>query len=296
MKSKFYYVVNSFGERAFEGNPAAIFLNCEDLTECTMQAIAKQLNLVETVFVKNGDSEVDFELRYFTPNKEVDIAGHPTVAAFVALENEKSINSYLKDSFVIKTRAGNKEIRVKSENNKISVIMESKQPVFYDFVQDRKEVAEVLGIKLEELIVDLPIQPIDTGLGHLVVPVKSLEVLMRVKRRSGLKDLCNKYGVSEAQVFTYDTYNKDLDVHTRNICPREGIEDPGCGIGNAALGAYLLKNKFKDDNDIIVKAEQGVIIGMPCTIEVHASRINEDFKIFIGGTGKVMSKGEFYIE
>lgn len=296
MKSKFYYVVNSFGERAFEGNPAAIFLNCEDLTECTMQAIAKQLNLVETVFVKNGDSEVDFELRYFTPNKEVDIAGHPTVAAFVALENEKSINSYLKDSFVIKTRVGNKEIRVKSENNKISVIMESKQPVFYDFVQDRKEVAEVLGIKLEELIVDLPIQPIDTGLGHLVVPVKSLEVLMRVKRRSGLKDLCNRYGVSEAQVFTYDTYNKDLDVHTRNICPREGIEDPGCGIGNAALGAYLLKNKFKDDNDIIVKAEQGVIIGMPCTIEVHASRINEDFKIFIGGTGKVMSKGEFYIE
>lgn len=296
MKSKFYYVVNSFGERAFEGNPAAIFLNCEDLTECTMQAIAKQLNLVETVFVKNGDSEVDFELRYFTPNKEVDIAGHPTVAAFVALENEKSINSYLKDSFVIKTRVGNKEIRVKSENNKISVIMESKQPVFYDFVQDRKEVAEVLGIKLEELIVDLPIQPIDTGLGHLVVPVKSLEVLMRVKRRSGLKDICNKYGVSEAQAFTYDTYNKNLDVHTRNICPREGIEDPGCGIGNAALGAYLLKNKFMDKEEITLKAEQGVTVGMPCTIEIYASRINEDFKIFIGGTGKVMSKGEFYIE
>lgn len=296
MKSKFYYVVNSFGERAFEGNPAAIFINCDDLLEGTMQAIAKQLNLVETVFVKSGDSNSDFELRYFTPSKEVDIAGHPTVAAFVALEDAKIINPYLKDSFIIKTRAGNKKIKVENKNNKLSVIMESKAPIFYDIVQQRREVAEVLGIKLEELMTDLPIQPIDTGLGHLVVPVKSLEVLMRVKRNKGLKDLCNKYGVSEAQVFTFDTYNKNVDIHTRNICPREGIEDPGCGIGNAALGAYLLKNKFNDDKDIIIKVEQGVIVGMPCVIEIYASRVKEEFKICIGGTGTIMSKGEFYID
>lgn len=296
MKSKFYYVVNSFGERAFEGNPAAIFLNSEDLAECTMQAIAKQLNLVETVFVKSGDSEADFELRYFTPSKEVDIAGHPTVAAFVALENAKIINPLLKSSFTIKTKAGNKKVKVENKNNKLSVIMESKAPIFYDIVKQRREVAEVLGIKLEELMTDLPVQPVDTGLGHLVVPVTSLEVLMRVKRNKGLKGICNKYGVSEAQVFTFDTYNKNLDIHTRNICPREGSEDPGCGIGNAALGAYLLKNKFKNDNDTVVKAEQGVIVGMPCTIEVHASRINEDIKVLIGGTGKIMSKGELYVD
>lgn len=296
MESKIYYIVNSFGEMAFEGNPAAVFFDCEDLKESTMQAIAKQLNLVETVFIKQGDKDIDFEVRYFTPNKEVDIAGHPTVASFIALEKANKIDISLKDKFLIKTKAGNKQVRIKKESNKKIVILESKKPIFYDYVEERNQVAQVLGLNLSDLIEDLPVQPIDTGLGHLVVPVKSLNTLMKVKRDNRLKELCSKFGMNEVQVFTFDTYNKTLDIHTRNICPREGIEDPGCGIGNAALGAYILKNKFCSAENITLKAEQGLIVNMPCIIEIYVSKIGEDFNVCIGGTGKVMSKGEFYID
>ncbi|MBF8984764.1 PhzF family phenazine biosynthesis protein [Lutibacter sp. B2] len=97
--------------------------------------------------------------------------------------------------------------------------------------------------------------------------------------------------------FTFETYNEKFTIHTRNICPRNGIEDPGCGIGNAALGAYLLKNKHFNQNEIRLKAEQGKIVNMPCSIEISTNQKEEnDIQVFVGGKGRVMIKGEFNIE
>lgn len=299
MDVKNFYVINSFGDKSFQGNPAAIFLDGSSLDTIKMQAIAKQLNLIETVFIfKNQDnSNFDFQLRYFTPTQELPLAGHPAIAAFIALEASYLINAAKKNKYRIKTEAGIQEITVCKKQNDLVVMMEAKVPVFYPGVSDKFKVAKVLGLDVSDIMDELPIQPVDTGLGHLIIPVKSLESLMKVKRNvNELKELCEKLNAREVQVFTFETYRKEFDIHTRNICPREGIEDPGCGVGNAALGAYLLKNKYIDKQEIRIKAEQGTIVNMPCIIEIHTYKTGDEINVQVGGKGKIMIKGEFFIE
>jgi PhzF family phenazine biosynthesis protein len=79
------YQIDGFTSRPFGGNPAAVCPLDGWLDDATMQAIASENNLSETAFfVPRGD---DFELRWFTPVAEIDLAGHPTLAtAYVILE------------------------------------------------------------------------------------------------------------------------------------------------------------------------------------------------------------------
>ena len=85
------FIVDTFTEKVFKGNPAAVCLPDRLLTDELMLAIANENNLSETAFViKNGDKYV---LRSFTPEEEVDFCGHATFAAayivFLILEREK---------------------------------------------------------------------------------------------------------------------------------------------------------------------------------------------------------------
>jgi PhzF family phenazine biosynthesis protein len=74
--------VDAFADRPFTGNPAAVMPLDVWLPDDTMQAIAMENNLAETAFtVPAGDSEADYELRWFTPTVEVALCGHATVAS-----------------------------------------------------------------------------------------------------------------------------------------------------------------------------------------------------------------------
>lgn len=291
-----FLVVNSFASLPFGGNPAAVFPNADNLSKDTMQRIAKQLNLVETVFINSTSVEqADFRLRYFTPNEELPVAGHPTIAAIRALIEVGGINLSQKKSFNIVTGAGEQAISIDESSGEPVIVMQQPTPEYYPIIQDRQSIANILGITESDLVPDLPIHPINTGLGHIIVPVKSLEALMTIRRNiQPLKAMCEQYGMREIQAFTFDTYDKEADLHTRNICPREGIEDPGCGIGNGALGAYLIKHKFREQLSLHLRAEQGVVVNMPCLINIYASYLEEKVKIAVGGSGIVMIKGEFY--
>lgn len=294
MKKKFC-VINSFAAKKFGGNPAAIFANAKGLSNNTMQQIAKQLNLVETVFlVKSSEEGVDFDFRYFTPNKEIEIAGHPTIAAFVALLEKNIITCEKQSIYHIKTHRGIQQIKLIRENNKIIILMKCPTPQFNPIINERTRVAEVLGIETDYFIAELPFQVVDTGLNHLIVPVKSLNALLKIQRKTKqLKELCDSFGAKEVQAFTFDTTNENSTIHTRNLCPREGIEDPACGVGNSAVGAYLLKNYYKKVDKISYKAEQGHIVNMPSIVDVHASFNNEVVEVSIGGYGNLMIEGTF---
>jgi PhzF family phenazine biosynthesis protein len=74
--------VDAFADRPFTGNPAAVVPLPHWLPDETLQAIAMENNLSETAFtVPSGDGQCDFELRWFTPTREVDLCGHATLAS-----------------------------------------------------------------------------------------------------------------------------------------------------------------------------------------------------------------------
>src|SRR5438132_12287368 len=75
-----FYQLDVFTNRAFGGNPLAVFPEANGLTDETMQRIAREMNLSETTFVfPPDDPSVDFNVRIFTPDRELPFAGHPVV-------------------------------------------------------------------------------------------------------------------------------------------------------------------------------------------------------------------------
>jgi PhzF family phenazine biosynthesis protein len=78
--------VDAFTDRAFSGNPAAVYLLAASREESWMQLVAREMNLAETAFlVRRPDG---FDLRWFTPAIEVDLCGHATLASAHALWEE----------------------------------------------------------------------------------------------------------------------------------------------------------------------------------------------------------------
>ncbi len=107
-----FHVVNAFGKHLFEGNPAAVIPNADDIDDQTMQSIARQLNLIETVFISQSNkAEVDYRFRYFTPTEELPIAGHPSIAAWLTLTMTNEINIEERSIFYQENGAGIQEIK-----------------------------------------------------------------------------------------------------------------------------------------------------------------------------------------
>ena len=292
-----FQVVNSFAAKEFGGNPAGVFTDAQLLKPDTMQAIARQMNLVETVFVLPPElPEADFRLRYFTPEEELPVAGHPTIAACVALNDIGRIHPEIKQLYRIQTEKGVVKARLHGSGDELIVFMELPAPVFGEEAAERRQTATVLGLDEDELMPDLPVAPVDTGLGHLIVPVKSLRSLMRIARNATpLRVLCDRFGMREVQAFTFEVNNAGNQLYTRNICPREGLEDPACGSGNGALAAYLAKYRYAGQQRFEVRAEQGDIVNMPSLITCRAELCGGEWKVSVGGPGRVMIRGRFYL-
>lgn len=86
MKSLIVKHVDAFTSKAFTGNPAAVVLSGDGLSEAQMQSIALEMNLSETAFVLSpSNKHADIRIRWFTPTNEVALCGHATIASFHAL-------------------------------------------------------------------------------------------------------------------------------------------------------------------------------------------------------------------
>lgn len=292
-----FYVVNAFASHPFQGNPAAVFPSADGLSDEQMQAVAKQMNLVETVFITSPTvNDADFRLRFFTPKKELPVAGHPTIAAWSALAIGKHIELSARKEFRQQTLKGIQTIMFEGTNDSFKVLMQHPEPRFLGIIENRTQVAEVFSISEDDLLPTLPVETVDTGLGHIVFGVRSLEALMRVRRNiAPLKELCSNFTAAEAQIFCEETYDHTLSLHTRNICPREGIEDPACGVGTSALLAYLMKNKVYPEKSVEISAEQGLIEGMPSIVYARGQWKDGKMELSIGGSGVLMVKGEFLL-
>ena len=123
------YQVDAFTSEVFKGNPAAVCPLNEWLSEKIMQEIAKENNLSETAFfVKNNGK---FDIRWFTPVSELDLAGHPTLAtAHVII---KELNSKF-DKIIFKTKIGD-TLNVTKKNNLFLMDFPSRPPEVYDNIE-----------------------------------------------------------------------------------------------------------------------------------------------------------------
>ena len=132
------YTLNSFAKTKEGGNPAGVVMNADSLTAEEMKKIAAVLGFSETAFVLQSNA-ADFKVRFFTPNEEVDLCGHATIATFYAMS---SLNLLKQGKYEQETRAGILGIEIHNDN---FVMMDQSTPIFSEVI-DKDEVADSLNI------------------------------------------------------------------------------------------------------------------------------------------------------
>lgn len=298
-----------FTDRAFCGNPLAVFPEAEGISDEVMQQIAREMNLSETVFVLKPESDkVLRRLRIFTPMREIPFAGHPIVGTWTALAQQGVVplpdggNGWQRIFHEVGVGVLPVDIEFK-EGRPVQVVMtQGKFEILreIDDAHEQAEVARALGLPREDLDETLPIQVITTGLSCLVVPVRSLADLRDCRvNASLLADIYTRHGGTGCHAFTRETLEVGAArAHARFFAPADNIpEDPATGSACGALGAYLVHHggltlEPKDGRYKFV-IEQGDFIHRP-------SRINLDVKgepgkvdeVKVGGAAVLVARGE----
>ncbi|MCP1124295.1 PhzF family phenazine biosynthesis protein [Bacillus sp. 3103sda1] len=258
------YLLNAFTKGEKGGNPAGVVLDTKGLTTEAMQAIANKLNFSETAFVFPSVTS-DYEIRYFTPNEEVAICGHATIAAFSLLAQIRAIR---KKIYTIKTKAG--ILSVQMHNNKM-ISLQQNLPDFLKTIP-REEITKSLNLDEEKLIPDMPIQIVSTGLRDIIIPVRGLSDLLEITPdMKRIAEISKKYNVTGYHVFTLETLHNST-AHCRNFAPLFDIpEESATGTSNAALACYLIKQNKKFEKYSTFTFEQGYVMNKPSEVVVNVS-------------------------
>ena len=158
-----------FTDRQFNGNALAIFADTS-FDDATMQRIARELNLSETVFLSRAEGAVA-ALRIFTPDREVPFAGHPTVGTAIALRERLRWPGSESPSFGLKLRIGDVAISIEAADPAIAWL--TTPPVAFGREIAREHAAAMASVGLADVRGDLPPQMVGAGNPFLYVPLAS---------------------------------------------------------------------------------------------------------------------------
>ncbi len=298
-----------FTDRAFCGNPLAVFPEAEGISDEVMAKIAREMNLSETVFVlKSNSDQVLRRLRIFTPAREIPFAGHPIVGTWAALARENVVplpqggNGWQRIFHEVGIGVLPVDIEFKDGQPVQVVMTQGKFEVLaeIDDADEQTEVARSLGLAREALDKNLPIQVITTGLSCLAVPIRSLADLRDIRVNTELlTEIYTRHGGTGCHAFTRETIDGGAArAHARFFAPADNIpEDPATGSACGALGGYLIHHGAlrlePEHGRYKFVIEQGDFINRP-------SRINLDVKgeaghvaeVKVGGSAILVARGE----
>jgi PhzF family phenazine biosynthesis protein len=272
------YTLNAFAKTKRGGNPAGVVLDADRLAETSMQKTAARVGFSETAFVQKS-AAADFKIRFFTPAAEVDLCGHATIAVFSLLFGLRRIQAGKHSQ---ETKAGILGVEVQKDG---TVFMEQTLPFFENAI-DRGEVAGSLGIELDSLAPDMPVQVVSTGLRDIIVPIISLQVLSSIKPDlDKIADVSKKHGAVGYHAFSLETKRKST-AHCRNFARLYGIpEEAATGTSSGALACYLFKHgKMTEEQAQRLVFEQGYGMRRPSEILVCLDIGNKDITgVHVGG-------------
>jgi trans-2,3-dihydro-3-hydroxyanthranilate isomerase len=257
-----------FTDRRFAGNPLAVVLDPDGLDSAAMQAIAREFNHPETVFVlPPSDRAHRARLRIFTPARELPFAGHPTIGTAVLLGRLDA--------------GGASEIVLEEGIGPVRCAVE---PVGDDGGRARFALAQLptgAGAPPDDatILAALGLAPGDLGFGGLrpscwsagnpfvFVPVAGLAAIGRCRADADKLDAAA--GDRGIYVFCAETAEPGHAFHARMFGVRLGIrEDPATGSAAAAFAGLLAARGNLSDGEHAITIEQGYEMGRPSLIRL----------------------------
>lgn len=281
------YVVDAFTTQKFSGNQAgvALFDAGEDpLSELLMQDLAAELKHSETAYVKwAGDNR--FSIRFFTPEGEVDLCGHATIASFTTLRDQDHLPP---GRYAALTRAGELDIEVSED----AVWMDMAPPVEARTftAEEAEELYAAYGLTGDAMPEGYLPKAVSTGLCDILLPVKSRELLAAaVQNEAAVTELSKRYDVVGVHMFC-PTLLENETAHCRNFAPLYAIpEEAATGTSNGALTYYLYRCGAIRPG-AVNRFVQGEKMGRPSEILSRLETDGDRVRIRIGGRAIPMLK------
>lgn len=289
MPSYRFQQVDVFTNRALRGNPVAVVLDADDIAEATMQQVAAWTNLSETTFVLRPTQDgADYRLRIFTPRSELPFAGHPTVGSAHAVLSTGIVPAGA-TRLHQECKAGVLPLDIDGvgPNRRITVRVPTPRVAEPDEALV-EPLTEALGAAVSDTSAP---RVIDVGAVWLVALVADEATLRGLRPDLSVIDhLSRELGMSGVTVVAL-TSSAETPVVVRSFAPAAGVaEDPVCGSGNAAVGAFLADTGLLARVGPRYAASQGREVGRDGTVSVHVG--DEGRVVEIGGSAVTVIEGE----
>ncbi len=276
MKLKFH-TLDVFTDRPFGGNPLAVVLNADQLSTGEMQAITREFNLSETIFVmKPADPANKAKVRIFFPGGEMPFAGHPTVGCAILLATMKfKPGCSFETEIRLEEVAGLVPVKV-SRIGEVPRAMFTAPVIPYAVdlpLPTKAQVAAALAIDQRDIgFAHHAIGLFEGGPRFFYVPVASREALSRSRViEPHWSMMIAPLGVDSAYLYTPGGDSPQTSFRARMYSPTGGIpEDPATGSATALLAAQLLRAEGLMDGKHSWELEQGYEMGRPSELHLEA--------------------------
>ncbi|WP_371346806.1 PhzF family phenazine biosynthesis protein [Ancylobacter sp. IITR112] len=297
--SRRFVVLDVFTDRTLSGNPLAVVLDTEGLDGNHMQAITREFNLSETVFIlPPQDADSRARLRIFTTSHELPFAGHPTVGAAVLLALRGGVTT--SDDFVLEENVGPVacHVAVRGERSGSATFTVPRIPEILDAApMSREACAQALGLDTSDIGFD-GYGPViaSAGVPFVCVPLASRSALARISPSAARLISTFGGGADSVYVFCRDE-DGEGDFRARMFAANMGIdEDPATGSAAAALAAALLAGEQPAEGFHAYDILQGVEMGRPSLVrlglKVEAGALTA---VTIGGGAVIVSEGVLHV-
>ena len=285
-----FYTLDVFTTTRFQGNPLAVITDGDELSNDQMMAIAREMNLSETVFVqKPTDDRALARLRIFTTKEELKLAGHPVIGTWFLLAELGVVPAQEGGVHVLQqTGAGVLPVEIRFKDGRPQrVTMTQTDACLKPSRIDKKKLMTALGLSAKDLHPKLPVEFVSTGIYNLMVPLRNRAALSRIEMN--IMEMSRLLGKKAALAYCF-TVGGNHSVHARGMMPWELYEDAATGSAAGSLGAYLVRHGVLGAGHTL-RIAQGVEMGRPSEIEVEVSQTRNKLTPRVSGAAVKVFEG-----
>ncbi|MBI5212005.1 MAG: PhzF family phenazine biosynthesis protein [Nitrospirae bacterium] len=290
--SNIFYILDIFAEEKYTGNQLAVVIVKNPLSDAEMQRITREFNFSETTFILSDKPENGgYNVRIFTPEREVPFAGHPTLGTAYVIQKEVIKNTV--DTVILNLKAGQIPVKLDYKNDGIErLTMKQMEPVF-GRTFDREQISTVLNLDKSDIDERFLVEEVSTGLPFIIVPLKALDAVKKARiDKKKYFELIKDMDAKAIFIFCPETYKKENHLNARMFADYYGIpEDPATGSANGCLAGYLVEHNYFGRDHINIRVEQGYEIGRPSLLFLEAKKKGDKIEVFVGGRVIEVAKG-----
>jgi trans-2,3-dihydro-3-hydroxyanthranilate isomerase len=277
-----YSHVDVFSRNPFGGNSLPVFVDAPDMTAAQMLLITQELRHFEAIFLQPTDQQGSVRARIFDLFGELPFAGHPIIGAAAVLHACSGASGAQSWRFELLSKTV--EVTTEAIDGHCSGWLDQGTPEFLGAVDDVGHVADAFNLAPQDLISDLPVEVVSTGLRYLIVPVRS-GALARARISRDITELVHGFNAEFAVLLD------ESAVEIRHWNNDGIIEDVATGSAAGTIGAYRLRHGLVSGDEMFT-LNQGQYTGRPSQLRVRPKGSSDHVdSVHVGGDVSFIGNG-----